>query len=68
MNDPRLESPTAKQISVTLRSVLRSIAAGPFEPARQQVAMWGLAERAPEFTAELRAATARHDAGQIRER
>ena len=53
VNDPTLLSPTMKQMSVTVRSVLRSRYGGALEPSRQQVLVRRLAEGGAELAAEV---------------
>ena len=54
VNEPTLCSPTVKQMSATERSVPAQQRGGPLQPARQQVLVRCLAERAPELAAEVR--------------
>ena len=54
VNEPTLCSPTAKQISVTERSVVAQQRRGSLETAGQQVRVRRLAERTPELATEVR--------------
>ena len=52
VNEPTLRRPTVRQMSATVRSVLRKSAAA-LEPAREQVLVRAFAEGAAELSAEV---------------
>ena len=64
VNEPTLWSPTEKQMSATEWSVVRSIAGGALEPARQQIRVRRFAERPAELAAEMSARQPRR-AGEV---